>query len=70
MIKPNVGLTELTSSFMILLTIVVLPALSSPLSKFSRVGQYLTSHKSYSIRILISLSFKRAFLRTESMVKL
>lgn len=29
--KPSVGLTLLTSSFMIFLTMVVLPALSSPL---------------------------------------
>lgn len=29
--KPNVGLTVLTSSFMILLTMVVFPALSRPL---------------------------------------
>ena len=35
MIKPSVGLTVLTSSFMILFTIVVLPALSSPLSRVS-----------------------------------
>jgi hypothetical protein len=31
MINPSVGLTVVTSSFMILLTIVVLPALSKPL---------------------------------------
>ena len=31
MIKPSVGLTSLTSSFMIFFTIVVFPALSRPL---------------------------------------
>ena len=35
MIKPSVGLTLFTSSFMIFLTIVVFPALSNPLALIS-----------------------------------
>lgn len=40
MIKPNVGLTVLTSSFIIRLTMVVLPALSSPLPQASAPSRY------------------------------
>ena len=66
--NPSVGLTELTSSCMILLTMVVLPALSSPLQEFSPTGSYWIPFGSYSIRTLISLSFNLAFLSTESMI--
>lgn len=38
MMNPKVGLTVLTSSFMIFFTIVVLPALSSPL-RFESASQ-------------------------------
>jgi hypothetical protein len=37
MMNPSVGLTVLTSSFMTFLTIVVFPALSSPLRKLARL---------------------------------
>ena len=69
MIKPSVGLTVLTSSFIIFFTIVVLPALSRPLSRISSC--LLESPKiTHSIRILISLSFRRAFLRIDNILSL
>jgi len=69
MMKPSVGLTLLTSSSMILLTIVVLPALSSPLLKVSSdiVGP---GRPTYSIRMRISLSLSRAFRRTDNMLSI
>lgn len=39
MMKPKVGLTLLTSSFMILFTIVVLPLLSKPLYGYQQLHQ-------------------------------
>lgn len=68
MMKPSVGLTVVTSSFMILLTIVVFPALSSPLCPVSSVDDAGGIYESYNIRIRISLSFSRAFRRMESMI--
>ncbi len=64
MMKPSVGLTVLTSSFMILLTIVVFPALSRPLFPSARPVRRPTS--TYSMSILISLSLSRAFLKIDS----
>jgi len=64
--KPSVGLTVLTSSFMILLTIVVFPALSRPLFPSARPARCPTS--TYSMSILISLSLSRAFLKIDSIV--
>jgi hypothetical protein len=64
MMKPSVGLTVLTSSFMILLTIVVFPALSRPLFPSARQVRRPTS--TYSMSILISLSLSRAFLKIDS----
>lgn len=69
MMKPSVGLTLLTSSFMIFLTMVVFPALSSPLAHMSLVeGSEVGGHGTYSIRTLISLSLSRAFLRIDSIL--
>ena len=63
--NPSVGLTVLTSSFMILFTIVVLPALSRPLIDLSVICScHLKS--TYSISILISLSFSRAFRKIDN----
>ena len=66
-IKPNVGLTVVTSSFIIRFTMVVLPALSRPLRYISREPLGLKNYP-YSIRIRISLSFKRAFRSIDNMV--
>jgi hypothetical protein len=63
--KPRVGLTLFTSSFMILLTMVVFPALSRPLLQ----SAFETANKvegTYSISIRISLSFSRAFRSIDS----
>lgn len=57
----------LTSSFMILFTIVVLPALSSPLPRYQKGNSAIPPASiTHSIRILISLSFKRAFLSIDN----
>lgn len=68
MMKPNVGLTVLTSSPKIFLTIVVFPALSKPL--YSSCKHMLASllHVTYSIRIRISLSLRRAFLNIDNIM--
>lgn len=67
MMNPRVGLTVLTSSFMILFTIVVLPALSKPLIDLSVICscQLKLTH---SISIRISLSFRRAFRRIDNIL--
>lgn len=76
MLNPRVGLTVLTSSPMIFLTIVVLPALSRPLqvrcqiesgprSKSKRKKELTVA---YSIKMRSSLSLSLAFRRMESMV--
>ena len=67
MIKPKVGDTLLTSSFMIRLTIVVLPALSRPLGP-QLEGTDLVVAESYSIKIRNSLSFNLAFRRMDSIL--
>jgi hypothetical protein len=66
MINPNVGLTVLTSSFMILLTIVVLPALSRPLQDHQQPECQGRLERPDSISTRISLSFRRAFLSIDS----
>lgn len=66
-IKPSVGLTVLTSSFIIFFTMVVLPALSSPLEGYQHQIHQKRVY-TYSIRIRISLSFNRAFLNIESIL--
>lgn len=65
--NPRVGLTVVTSSFMMRLTIVVLPALSRPLQcrQFVYLG-VIELQDMYSISILISLSFSRAFRNIDS----
>ncbi len=73
--KPSVGLTVLISSPIILLTMVVLPALSRPLCSNSvRLlveGDEWTDYMDpYSIRIRSSLSFSLAFRRMDSILKL
>lgn len=70
MMKPSVGLTVLTSSPMIFLTIVVLPALSSPLDKRKKdqQGKAVMEIASYSIKILISLSLSLALRRTDNIL--
>ena len=70
MMKPSVGLTVLTSSSMIFFTMVVLPALSSPLTS-SQIKQCLSmgfKQLSDSIKTLISLSFSLAFLSMDSIL--
>lgn len=68
-INPSVGLTVLTSSFIIFFTMVVLPALSSPLRGNHISTPYVRIDVcTYSIKILISLSFNRAFLNIESIL--
>jgi hypothetical protein len=62
--KPSVGLTVLTSSPMIFLTMVVFPALSRPLSQISRFQR--SERIAYSIKILISLSFSLAFRKIDN----
>lgn len=71
MMNPSVGLTLLTSSFMILFTMVVLPALSKPLEsdQLSALKENSLS-STHSIRIRISLSFKRAFRRMDNILKI
>jgi hypothetical protein len=68
MMNPSVGLTLLTSSPMIFLTIVVLPALSSPLRVKISVLYVFPWWFQYSIRIRISLSFSLAFRKIESIL--
>lgn len=51
---------------MIFLTIVVLPALSRPLSQVSRFHQ--SGKRAYSIKIRISLSFNLAFRKIDSIL--
>ena len=65
--KPSVGDTLLTSSFMIRLTMVVLPALSRPLRPWSEDTNLVVA-ESYSIKIRISLSFNLAFRRMDSIL--
>lgn len=71
MMKPRVGLTVLTSSPIIFLTMVVLPALSRPLAQVSVSRPIEKSTKegvqcSHSSSILSSLSFSLAFLSMDS----
>lgn len=69
MLKPSVGLTVLTSSFMTRFTIVVFPALSRPLYKaISEMIASCQRLKAHSIKIRISLSFSRAFRRIDNIV--
>lgn len=70
MINPRVGLTLFTSSPIIFFTMVVFPALSSPLSKWAPAIFDNKYELPYSINIRISLSFRRAFRSIESMSKL
>ena len=51
-------------SFKSRFTIVVLPAASSPLPRVNSAPRQLL--RPYSIKILISLSLRRAFLRTDN----
>ena len=69
-IKPSVGLTLFTSSFIIFFTIVVFPALSKPLHAISLQAPTTqqTSESTYNMRIRISLSFNRAFRNIESIL--
>lgn len=69
MMKPRVGLTVLTSSCIIFFTIVVFPALSRPLNLLG-VEHSEDFGCAHSIRILMSLSFNRAFLSIDSIVLL
>ena len=66
MMKPSVGLTVFTSSFINRLTIVVLPALSSPLRNHQQSWLNADFQSTNSIKILISLSFNRALRKIES----
>ena len=66
--KPRVGLTVFTSSFIILFTIVVFPALSRPLPMFVSKLLRWGSKFPHSIKILISLSFSLAFRRIDSIL--
>jgi hypothetical protein len=66
MMKPRVGLTLFTSSFMICLTIVVFPALSKPL--FVSWALQKDFVKTHSINIRISLSFSRAFRKIDNIL--
>lgn len=69
--KPSVGLTVFTSSFINRLTIVVFPALSNPLCSISKAGWLNALRQfTYSINILISLSFNRDLRKIESIVPL
>ncbi len=61
MMKPSVGLTVLTSSPIIFLTIVVFPALSRPLDRQQGAGPSSGTDTAHSISIRSSLSFSRAF---------
>ena len=70
MMNPKVGLTVLISSFITLLTIVVLPALSKPLQYHGQLALITASSSTHSIRIRISLSFIRALRRIESILLL
>lgn len=76
MMKPRVGLTVEISSFMIFLTMVVLPALSIPLRKQVSVRGFIRTDTNnckvltatHSMRTLSSLSFRRAFRRIDSIL--
>ena len=71
MMNPRVGLTALTSSPIIRLTIVVFPALSRPLVILAIVFLlYTTPYAPYSIKILISLSLSLAFRSIDSIIKI
>ena len=65
--KPKVGLTRFTSSFMIFFTIVVFPALSRPLLSVSK-SAYMQPD-TYSIKMRISLSFSLAFRKMDNILK-
>lgn len=70
MMNPSVGLTVLTSSFIIFLTMVVFPALSSPLWWVSvHVKSTRSQGDTNSIKIRISLSFNRAFRKMDNILK-
>lgn len=56
-----------TSSPMIFLTIVVLPALSSPLD-FCQFRTLSAQSLTHSMRMRISLSLRRAFLKIDSIL--
>ena len=66
--KPRVGLTVLTSSPMIFLTMVVFPALSKPLARQETESKRSICRASYSIKMRSSLSLSLAFRRIDSMV--
>ena len=68
MMNPKVGLTVFTSSFINFFTIVVFPALSNPLPSCKLRNLFDSSSDSHSIKIRISLSFKRAFRRIDNIV--
>lgn len=68
-INPRVGLTVVTSSFMICLTMVVFPALSRPLHYLLASTRTPDGEGIYSINIRISLSFRRAFRNMESILQ-
>lgn len=73
--NPSVGLTVLTSSPIILLTMVVFPALSKPLhtiyvrrnaqNKLGREDGWVVTH---SIKMRSSLSLSRAFRSIDSIM--
>lgn len=65
--KPNVGLTVLTSSLRIFFTIVVFPALSSPLHLVLDPLLPTAPSPTHSIKMRISLSLSRALRRIDSM---
>ena len=67
--KPNVGLTLFTSSFMIFFTMVVFPALSRPLPQ-SIFSDAIAASRTYSIKMRISLSFNRAFRNIDNILVL
>ena len=70
MIKPSVGDTVLMSSPMMFLTIDVLPLLSSPLELLlAGAAACISRISTYSIKILISLSFSRALRKIDNMMK-
>lgn len=70
MMNPSVGDTLLMSSPMMLLTIDVLPLLSSPLHCFVSRSPALVSapFRSHSIKTRISLSFNRALRRIDNIL--
>lgn len=68
MMKPNVGLTVFTSSPMTFFTMVVLPALSRPLRRFSFIHGLSVVDDTHNMRMRISLSFRRAFRKMDNML--